>query len=169
MTEEAKITLDEQATRDLANLALGMSRDKELRPLVNKFLKKTSGKVLPDVEMEELRAEIKSDLEKEKQEREAEKVKLRLEAQRDSLKSRYEDKDISEIEKLMEKYGLSDYEAAAKLYAADTTPAEPTHDIGSQNWELPKVEVKDLGNLVTRRRSNIHSVIGDIIKQRKAS
>lgn len=162
----ANVQLDPQAEKDLAALALGMAQDKEFRPLVNKYLKKTSNKTLPDVEMNDIRAEMKAEREAEKLEREQEKARLRLEAQREALSDRYDDAQIGEIEKLMEKEGIASYATAAKLYAADMKPAEPTHDIKSGMFEMPKFDLKNIGNSNKDAAKSAYEIIGELKQNR---
>jgi hypothetical protein len=164
------VQLDARAQQELAELMVDMSHDKEMRPLVNKFLKKKNGKVLPDVELEEIRAENKREFEKRDIAASAEREKLRLEAQRNALieSGRFSEDDVKKMEKdVMEKHGISDYNVAAKVFAADVKPADPTPEISSRNWELPKFSKEEMANphAVARRRAN--DVVGEIMRNRK--
>lgn len=162
----ANVTLDEQATKDLANLMVGMSQDKDFRPMVNKFLKKTSNKTLPDIEMEEVRESVRKEFEQRDQNTAKEKALAKLEAQREGLKDRYDDAAIGEIEKLMEKEGITSYATAAKLYAADVKPSMPTPDVKSGVFELPKFDIKNMGNIRKDAVKRGYEAVSDLMKRR---
>lgn len=171
MNQPAKtIQLDPQAEKELAALMVELSNDKDFRPTVNKFLKKRGGKVLPDVELEDMREELKRDREAEKQEREKEKALAKIEAQKAKIAERYDDSAMKEIEGLMEKHGISDYELGAKLYAVDTKPATPTYDINDFQWNMPNlgkdIDIKDSAKLKQNARAKAGLAIADIIRKR---
>src|SRR5215472_3034345 len=108
---------------ELGKLALKMSRNKATR---REFLK-TVKKVAPDYQLpgdhhvEDLRAELAEKADKAAAEAAAAAVKTRLEEQRAALSDgrliagkKFTDEQIKEIEeKIMPKYGISDYEGAA--------------------------------------------------------
>jgi hypothetical protein len=72
-----------------------------------------------------------------------ERTRVRLEAQRASLADKYSAEQITEIETVMTKYGISDYEAGAKLYSADFKPSaqSSTRDKIRHGtvWEFPEL------------------------------
>lgn len=162
----ATVALDAQAQKELADLMVELSNDKEYRPVVNKFLKKRGGKVLPDVELNDMREELRREREADKLEREREKALAKLEAQKDMLKSRYDDASITEIEKLMEKLGISDYATGARIYAAETKAATPTSDMGDHTWTLPKIKVEDFGTIKQKQNASLRQAIDDLQRKR---
>lgn len=165
-------SLSPEAQAQLAKLATDLAHNPKTRKKFVGLVREIDPtKRFPDVELDDIREELRSEREQEKQEREAEKIKIRLEAQKDALKSRYDDKAIEEIEKVMEKLGLSDYEAGATLYASNLKPATPTYQENDHRWELPRgIEMKDFGNLNPIRRQKAYQVIDELARNRtKAS
>lgn len=158
--------LDDQAIKDLASLALALAHDKDTRPIVNAKLKKDFNKSLPDVEIEDIRASVKKEFEDRDANTQKERTLAKLEAQKEELKSRYEEKDITEIEKLMEKHGLSDYSLGARLYAAETKPANPSYEVNDHKWSMPQFKVEDLGNLRQLSRAKAYQAIDEIRSKR---
>ena len=73
---------------------------------------------------------------------------------------------IGEIEKLMEKKGISDYDDGATLYAAITKPAKPTYEVNDHKWTLPPIEIKDFGNLRQRGRAKAYQAVDDLNRKR---
>lgn len=117
-----------------------------------------------DQRVEDQLEEIRREREADKLAREQEKVTTRLEAARAALLSRYSEDDVKKIETdVMQRYGISDYEAAAKLYAADNVPANPRNDPPKTGatWEMPNFEglVK---NPVKAARDMAFSVIDEL-------
>jgi hypothetical protein len=91
---------------------------------------------------------------KEQQAREREEEKIRAKAERDERRrteqrqklidsGRYTEEQVGEIEeKVMKKFGLNDFEAGAKLYAADLKPQNPTNTNQQRHgriWEFPNL------------------------------
>jgi hypothetical protein len=153
----------------LAKLATDLAHNPKTRKQFTKLVKEIDPtKRFPDIEAEELEEKMQREFEKRDHEAEAKRTQDRLEKQKESLKSRFKDEDISEIEKLMEKHGISDYDVGAKLYAAETKPAEPTYEMQDRAWSLPKIDIKDFGNLKAQARKNAYQAIDDI-KRKRAS
>lgn len=170
MTEKT-VTLTEEAyksLKDLADLTLKVANDKKTRKQFVKAVKEIEpDRRFPDVEMDDLREEMKAEREAEKLEREKEKILARQTAQKEALKTRYDDKAIEEIEKIMEKKGISDYEDGAILYGATIKPAAPTYEAKDHTWEMPKIDIKDFGSIQQRRRSSLMGAVDEVIRNRK--
>lgn len=168
MTEKT-ITLTEDAyktLKDLSELTLKIANDPKTRKKFVGIVKEIDpSRRFPDVEQDDLRAEFKASLEADKQEREAEKVKARLEGQKSALRSRYDEKAIDEIEKLMEKKGISDYEDGAILYGATLQAAKPTYEVNDHKWTMPAFDIKTIGNKADSR-AKIYQAIDDINRNR---
>ena len=132
---------------ELGKLALKMSRNKETR---RDFLKQVK-KVAPDYQLpgdqqvEDLRQELEEKNAKAAAEAAAKAVTERLEAQRADLADgrliagkKFTAEQIKEIEeKIMPKYGISDYEGAAKIYLGDFKPPPSAGRPGSTTWTFP--------------------------------
>lgn len=162
-------TLSPEAQAQLAKLATDLANNPKTRKKFVGLVKEIDpSKRFPDVENDELREEFNRQREADKQEREKEKALSRLEAQKEMLKSRYDDAAIGEIEKLMEKLGISDYDTGARIYAAETKAATPTYEINDHKWTLPSVEPKDFANMKQNSRAKAMQVI-DEFKRKRAS
>jgi len=98
---------------------------KTRRSILNAHRENTPGFVMPpDVQIQEMREQNAREKAADKLARETEKSNERLEREKAKLAKRYSPEQIEIIEKeIMPKYGISDYEAAGKLYAADFKPA----------------------------------------------
>lgn len=166
--------LDPEAQKQLAELMVGMSKNPKTRKEFTRLVREVNPSMsFPDVEKEEMRETITSEFAKRDQENETKRVKERLEAQRSSLitSGRFKEEDVGKIEKeVMEKHGISDYEVAAKVYAADMRPASPTPEIKSRVWEMPMASLgkEALGNMDNFARNEAYKAIDDIKKKRPA-
>jgi hypothetical protein len=134
---------------ELGKLALRMSRNKDTR---REFLK-TVKKIAPDYQLpgdqqvEDLRLELAEKKQKEDDERRTKEITERLESQRSDLADgrliagkKFTAEQIKEIEeKIMPKYGISDYEGAAKIYLGDNKPPPQVGRPGSTTWTFPDI------------------------------
>jgi hypothetical protein len=132
---------------ELGKLALKMSRDKSTR---RDFLKQVK-KVAPDYQLpgdqqvEDLRQELEENKLKDTEAARAKDIIARLEAQRSDLAEgkliagkTFTPEQIKEIEeKIMPKYGISDYEGAAKIYLGDFKPPPSAGRPGATTWTFP--------------------------------
>lgn len=166
--------LDPEAQKQLAELTIKLAHDPKTRKAFTKLVKEVDpSKSFPDMDAEDNRDVIRSEFAKRDQDAESARVKQRLEAQRAGLinSGRYKEEDVQKIEKeVMEKHGISDYDVASKVYAADTKAANPTPEIKSRVWEMPMSTLsKDaLGNMDNFARGEAYKAI-DEIKNKRAS
>lgn len=131
-----------QTEKDLAALLLKLSGNPKTRLHTLRMIKAVDPnyRIPADVQLEEYKAQVAREKENDKITAQAEKSRERQTAQRAKLLDKYTEDQIKEIEAGMSKVGLGDYEAGAKLYAADMTPAKasnnnrPRH---GQIWEFP--------------------------------
>jgi hypothetical protein len=128
---------------ELGKLAVKLASNKDTRRGFIKAVKTVEpDRAFPDQDVVDLREEMEERLRAEREERATEALQARLAAARQGLAGRFTEEQIQEIEtKVMPKYGLSDYEAAATLYGADLAPAIPSNQQPkpSANWELPDI------------------------------
>jgi hypothetical protein len=137
---------------ELGKLTLKMSQNKDTRrPLLQTIKKVDPNYMLPgDQQVEDLRQELAEKREADELKAAQDAVKVRLENQRRGLLDgtlipgrKFDEDQVKEIEdKVMPKYGLSDYEAGAKIYAADLKPAKPSgSDLPGQTatWTFPDI------------------------------
>lgn len=163
------VDLTPEAQAQLAKLMTDLANNPKTRKKVVGLIKEIDpSRRFPDVEAEELEEKMQREFDKRDQLRETERVNRRLEKQKAALSDRYDDKAIGEIESLMQKKGISDYEDGAMLYAAVTKPATPTYEVNDHKWSLPAIEIKDFGNLKQRSLANAYQAIDDL-RRKKAS
>lgn len=168
MATQPKNGLTPEAQEQLAQLAQNLAHNPKTRKQFVGLVKEIDPtKRFPDVEADDLREDMKKEFEKRDQAAAAKHALEEQEAQKNGLRSRYDDKAIEEIEKIMEKYGISDYEAGAKIYAADLKPAQPTYEENDHRWKMPGIEQKDFPNLKQISRQRANQAIDDIVRNRK--
>lgn len=95
-----------------------------------------------DVQLRQFKQETKREKEEDKIRTEAERQQERQAAAREKLLTRYSEEQVAEIEKgVMQKYGVADYDAAAKIYASDLKPAKAdARPRRTSTWEMPDFE-----------------------------
>lgn len=95
-----------------------------------------------DVQLAQFKHESKREREEDKIRAQAERLQEQQSAARAKLRRKYNEEQVKEIEeKVMQKYGISDYEAAAKVYGSDLKPAKvDNRPRRSSTWELPNFE-----------------------------
>lgn len=156
-------TEDQKTQRELAELMVGLSND----PVVGKAIKRritalNPTRIFADVQADDLRADLDKFKADTKAERDQEKAVARQEAARHALTSRYADEDITKIEELMTTNGIGDYELAARLYAAETTPSRPTHETQSRTWKAPSIKLNELDNLSNHTLDKAYGVVDEL-------
>lgn len=95
-----------------------------------------------DVQLRQFEAKHTKEREEDKIRAQAEKAQDKQAAARAKLADRFTEEQIGEIEKgVMEKYGIADYEAAAKVYGSDLKPAKAdARPRRTSTWEMPDFE-----------------------------
>lgn len=166
MTSEER---EAKKQKELAELALGLAHDPKTRKeFVNLIKKRDPNFRAADVEIEDLRDDVDQRFAARDQQEEARKATDRLSAQRRNLidSGRFKEEDVVKIEKdVMEKYGLADYDAAAKLYAADMKPAGATPEIKTRVWEMPDLK-SAMNDPAGQARSEAYKAIDEIKRKR---
>lgn len=162
----ARLTPEAQA--ELSAMMTDLANDKEMRPAVGKWLKKKYGKTLPDVELDDIRQTVTREFEDRDLAEQSRRSKEKLESDRAGLITggRFTEDDVKEIEKIMEKHGISDYTVASKVYAADQKPADPRPEINSRNFELPKFDKTALADPKAFARNKANEVVGELMRNR---
>jgi ParB-like chromosome segregation protein Spo0J len=132
MTRAAQLPFNTQS--ELAELLLQMRDDPEDKKALAPLLKKR-GIALNDVENDQTVERVQKMLEADKYNRKAEQQEAERQAERNRLMSRYSPEEVEKIENdVMKKYGLNDYDAAAKIYAHDNPPVNPSYDTGRKKF-----------------------------------
>lgn len=166
------MNLSPEAQASLAELSVAIAQNPETRKQFANLVKKVKpeyGNSFHDVTNEDMREDIKAEFRKRDEELAKREALSRLNEQRNSLRDRYDDSAMGDIEKLMEKHGISDYEIGAKIYAADTKPSMPHPSAGDYSWKMPNIEMKDFNNLPQIRREKAFQAVDEVIRNRKAS
>lgn len=159
--------LSPEAQAQLAKLATDLAHNPKTRKAFTKLVQEIDpSKRFPDVEIDEIRAGVVKEFEERDQRAESARVLAAQENARAALKDNYDDKAIGEIETLMTKHGLSDYSLGARLYAADTKPANPSYEVNDHKWNLPAIKIEDFGNLKQLGRQRAYQAIDDIRSKR---
>jgi len=128
----------------------------------------------PDLEADSLKEYVDSKFREAEEQKEREAIQNRLEEQRRKVMESFgsdpkvQKKHIEGVEKIMKKYNLFDYEAAAKLYAADNPPPPPKPEYPlPSNWKAPD-EKKLFENLLGYERDLAMRAIDELASARKA-
>jgi hypothetical protein len=161
---------------DLAELAMKLSQNKETRKdFIHAVKKVDPHRRFPSQEVEDLRADMAAEREREKEERKLEEerreTEQRLTAQRRGLVTRgYSEDQIKEVEAVMTKYGITDYEAGADLYQARRPATPPAEQTGT--WDIPGIDGTPMAELLTdptkAARNEAYKVITEIKRGRAA-
>src|SRR6516164_299024 len=162
--------MPQETLLELGRLALRLSRnEKTRRPFLKQVKEVAPGYQLPgDQQVEDLRAELAEAREKEQAERKSREVTQRLEKQRAGLIDgtllagrSFDDATVKEIEeKIMTKYGISDYEAGAKLYLSDFKPPPTAKPSATATWTFPDIPGLDADPAKAAREA-AHQVIDE--------
>lgn len=182
-TQRTKRGLDLATASDLADLLHELSQNKDTRPIVAKAIRKLKpdsphAQAFSDVDMEDKFENFR----KEQEERDLEKQKQamldRMNAKRAALLSGGEDgsgrkwseDEVKNIEALMQKKGITDYDDGAVLYAATEPPQDPRPGIElpavhGSTWEFPEWS-KFGSDPVKASRDTAHTVITEFMRKR---
>lgn len=138
------MALDQKTLAEIGNLALKIRHHKDpakRRQFVALIKDVAPNLTFPDVEQEERIEKLISDdreaRQKEKDDLAKSELTTRLAEGRAALASRYSEEQIKEIEQVMLKRGLDNYEDAAILYAHYNPPVRPTTSRPQLRFELP--------------------------------
>lgn len=129
---------------EIAELAMKLAANAKTRKTFLNAVKEVDpNQRFPAHEVEDLREEMKAEREREKEERkldeERKATEARLNAQRAALVGKgYSDDQLKEVEAVMTKYGITDYEAGADLYQARKPAAPPESPTGT--WDFPLID-----------------------------
>ena len=153
-TPATGLQLSPQEMAKLSNLLVKMSQDAKTRPHLAHLVKHVSpgdANAFQDVFMRQEMAAFKKGIDDERQQEKMARVKEAFDNQKRSVakKRGFSDEQMGEVAKIQEHYGLSDWDAAADIYAQRNPPEDPTlkpppemrH--GGSTWEFPTVEGTD--------------------------
>lgn len=145
--------LTPQQQADLASLAYELGHNpktrKGLAKLVREINPQRAAASFRDVEQEDKFESFKSDIEDKLDLKGAKAAKAKQDEQRSKLAERYDDKAMEGIEAVAARYGMSDLDAAAVLYAHENPASDPSFGPPSPEqrpgatWEFPTVKGRD--------------------------
>jgi hypothetical protein len=150
---KAPVQLDPTTQADLAALFHKLAHDPKTRRTIAKAVKEIEpdrAGAFKDVDHEEQLDALRAEMAEKEQLAEGRRLQQERQKQREKLTDRYQEPQIQEIEKIIERYGSTiGYEEASVLYAHENPPANPTMDgppddqrMGA-TWEFPTVNGKD--------------------------
>ena len=124
-------------------LAIALGRNKETGRAFRKLVKKVDpSRTFPADDVADLREEM-AQRDKDREEKAAhDKAIEAQEQQRKLVAGRYAPEEIKEIEAIMTKHGLADYEIGEELYLSRRKPREAAAaaNSGGRTWEFPQQE-----------------------------
>ena len=124
-------------------LAIALGRNKDTGRAFRKLVKKVDpSRTFPADDVADLREEM-AQRDKEREEKIAHEQAIQAqESQRKLIAGRFSADEVKEIEAIMTKHGLADYEVGEELYLSRRKPrsdaAAATN--GGRTWELPQAE-----------------------------
>ncbi len=149
----ANVKLTPQQQADLASLAYELGHNpktrKGLAKLVKEINPERAAASFRDVDQEDRFETFKADIEDKLDLKGAKAAKEKADAQKSKLAERYDEKQLGEIEAVMGRYGLSDWDAGAVLYANEHPESDPTlqppppSERPGATWEFPTVKGRD--------------------------
>jgi len=119
-----------EALAELGRLALQVGHDPKTRRDFFKAVQKVAPEryaAQADMVMQDQLDTLREELATERLQRKGDEIRVRTEAARAALLSRYSDDDVKKIEAIMSEVGISDYERGARLYASEVAPAAPAN------------------------------------------
>ena len=174
--------LDLVTAADLADLFHELSHNPKTRKVIAKAVKAAKpdsphAQAFSDVELEDKFEDFRSKQEEKDLQRRQEEMIAQMNAKRAALLNggqgggrKYSEDDVKNIEELMEKKGIIDYEDGATLYAATLPPVDPQpgRDIPYQHgttWEFPEW-ARFSDNPQKAARDTAHQVITEFMRKR---
>jgi hypothetical protein len=136
---------------DLSRQYFELVHDPQTRPYIAKLVKhKFPDRAVhfKDVEHAEEIKKLRGEIEQEKHLAAGRQAQEKMQAQRTKLFERYNEDQVKDIEKVMQRYGGVDYDAAAVLYAHENPSVNPEagpppEERSGATFEFPTVSGKD--------------------------
>ena len=172
--QRTKRGLDLATAADLADLLHELSHDKETRKAIGKIIKQKK----PDSPHAAAFSDIDIEDKFEEFTRKQEEIVRQMNAKRAALITggpdgsgpKYTEDQVKEIESLMQKKGITDYDDGKVLYAATLPPIDPRPgtdipDVHGATWEFPEW-AKFGADPVKASRDTAHTVITEFMRKR---
>lgn len=181
--QRTKRGLDLQTAAELGDLLHELTHDKKSRKIIADAIKKVKpdsphAAAFTDVDVEDRFETFRKEQEDKEIERQQAAVVRRMNERRTALLTggpdgsgrKYAEDDITKIEALMQKKGITDYDDGATLYAATLPPVDPQpgQDIPNAHgatWEFPEWS-KFGADPVKASRDTAHTVITEFMRKR---
>lgn len=154
MTQQLAKQLTPQQMSEAADLLMRLAHNEKTRPHIAQLIKAVSpqdAKGFQDVFVTQQLAAFKKQLDNERLQERSERATEQRNQQRATVqKARgYSDDQMTELQKIQDNFGFSDWDAAARIYSTHNPPDDPTlkppkevEEMGSQ-WEFPTVPGPD--------------------------
>jgi len=124
-------------------LAIALGRNKETGRPFRKLVKKVDpSRTFPGDDVQDLREEFEAKEKERTEKAEHQRILDAQEAQRKDVAGRYSGDEVKEIEAIMTKHGLADYQVGEELYLSRRKPATARDEVLSQGrtWSLPEAD-----------------------------
>lgn len=183
LQQRTKRGLDLATAAELGDLLHELTHNKATRKIIAKAIKdakpdSSHAQAFADIDVEDRFDAFKREQEEAAMKRQQDEILARMNAKRAALLSggpdgsgrKYGEDDVKNIEALMQRKGITDYEDGATLYAATLPPVDPRpgEDIPAQHgatWEFPKWA--EFGpDPVKASRNEAHNVITEFMRKR---
>jgi len=176
-------SLDPAVAADLGALLHELSQNPKTRKIIAKAVREAKpdsphAQAFKDVEIEDRFESFREEQAAAELKRQQDAVLARMNQQRAALLTggldgngrKYAEDDVKQIESLMQKKGISDYDDGATLYAATLPPLDPQPgaEIPPQHgatWEFPEWS-KFGSDPVKASRDTAHNVITEFMRKR---
>jgi hypothetical protein len=176
------MSLDPATAADLGALLHQLSHNPKTRKMIAKAIKEAKpdsphAQAFKDVEVEDRFEEFTRQQEDKDLKRAQEAMLATMNQKRAALLTggadgsgrKYDEDGVKKIEEVMQRYGISDYDAGATLYAATLPPVEQPSDAEppqhGATWEFPEWG-KFGADPVKASRDTAHNVITEFMRKR---
>lgn len=169
---------DAETAQGLASLAEKLAKNPKHRRAFVEMIEDVEPErkgQFPDIQAQRFQDEVNDRLAKEKADRHKDEINRGMNAARAALLARFGggtdgEARVKEVEALMEKYGVVDYEIGAKIYAAENPPTRQPGERGEPGsagvFEFPSIKggkFQDLlNNPVTAARGEAYRVVDEL-------
>lgn len=139
----------DQTNKELADLLVRLRNNPKTSKVVAKAIRQIDPSVkFNDLEIDDLRAEVRGEIEDMKTEKERDEIMRRMASERRKIAERYKNEDgtineqhMGAIEAIMKQKGIYDYDVASTYYAAQLPAPEPRPQARmGAHWQAPKLD-----------------------------
>lgn len=155
----------DQTLKELGQLMLKARKNPKTSKGIARIVQTIDSSVkFPDLEIDDVRAEMNQRFEQAEIERDRQATLNQLAAQRRRVANMFDGDEtvMGKIESLMKKHQIFDYDVGRKLYAADQPAPQPRQEpFMGANWEAPNIK-ELLTNPLAYERNEARKAIDEI-------